>query len=381
MGADESAPPAPRVDERDVMFARAARRPGTPAYQDYYARHPERREADDRLRALPDLLKPGGRHYDAAVCRDAARWFGAIDDIGPDAAVVARVAARLRGIADVTAAVSEELRRLGAYAVGCARVDSRFVYSHKGRFDEDYGRPIDLPHPHAIVFLVEMDAGEMAHAPAAPVIRESARQYWRAAVLAHTAEAALREAGFDAKAHYDAHYDVILPPLAVAAGLGEMGRHNILVADRAGTRVRIGAVTTNAPVTPASPVSLGVEAFCQGCLKCATSCPSRALSEGPRTDVRGVAPWPTHVERCYGYWRHTGTDCGVCMAVCPFSHPDTPLHRFVRAALRMAPALAPVALWFDDRLYGRTWVERQRRLQPSTAAPQEPPGEPRGRGA
>ena len=44
-------------------------------------------------------------------------------------------------------------------------------------------------------------------------------------------------AGHDAKPHYDAHYDVILPPLAVHAGLGELGRNNILVADRFGSRV------------------------------------------------------------------------------------------------------------------------------------------------
>jgi hypothetical protein len=34
------ATPSERVDERDTMFARAARRPGTAAYEDYYARRP-----------------------------------------------------------------------------------------------------------------------------------------------------------------------------------------------------------------------------------------------------------------------------------------------------------------------------------------------------
>jgi len=180
-------------------------------------------------------------------------------------------------------------------------------------------------------------------------------------VMALTLEEALKAAGFGAKAHYDAHYDVILPPLAVGAGLGEMGRHNLLVADRAGTRVRIGAVTTDAPVRPGRPVSLGVDAFCRVCRKCAAACPSRALSEGEKVLVRGVPMWPTHVERCYGYWRTVGTDCGICMAVCPFSHPDAPLHRMVRAALRRAPWLAPLALRCDDWLYGRTWAERQQR--------------------
>jgi epoxyqueuosine reductase QueG len=211
------------------------------------------------------------------------------------------------------------------------------------------------------VFLVEMDAAAMRHAPAAPVIAESARQYLRAAHLALTLAAALRVAGIDAKAHYDARYDVMLPPLAVAAGLGEMGRHNLLVADRAGTRVRIGAVTLDAELKVDRPVSLGVAAFCRHCRKCAADCPSRALSGGDPDVARGVPLWPTHAERCYGYWRAVGTDCGICMAVCPFSHPDTWLHRMVRAALRRAPWLARTALWWDNRLYGRTWDDRRRR--------------------
>jgi ferredoxin len=349
------------VDERDVMFARMARAPGTAAYDDYYARHPERRAVDDQLRGRPPLLSPGGSHYDASICGQAGEYFRAIDTFVPDAREVDDWAARLRACSDPGAAIRRELRARGALAAGVAALDERFVYTHKGRFDAEYGQPIQLRHPTAIVFLVEMDAGAMRHAPAAPVIAESARQYLRAAHLALTLAAALRAAGVDAKAHYDAHYDVILPPLAVAAGLGEMGRHNLLVADRAGTRVRIGAVTTDLVVRPDQPVSLGVARFCRACRKCAANCPSHALSDGEPDTSRRVPLWPTHVERCYGYWRAVGTDCGVCMAVCPFSHPDTPLHRAVRAALRRAPWLARFALWWDDRLYGRSWEARRRR--------------------
>ena len=55
------------------------------------------------------------------------------------------------------------------------------------------------------------------------------------------------------------------------------------------------------------------------CRKCAESCPSNALSTGDKEAVRGVAKWPTNAERCYGYWRAMGTDCAICMSVCPFS--------------------------------------------------------------
>ena len=352
------------------MFARMARTAGTAAYNEYYGRHPERRAADDHLRTRPALLTPGGSHYDEAICGDAAASFRAIDAFVPDTRDVEVWASQLRSAVDLSRSLCEGLVQRGAYAAGIAALDQRFVYTHKGRFDADYGHPVQLPHAIAIVFLVEMDFGAMQHAPGAPVIAESARQYLRAAQLSLTLAAALRAAGFEAKAHYAAHYDVILPPLAVAAGLGEMGRHNILVADRAGTRVRIGAVTTDARLRASRLVSLGVERFCRICKKCATNCPSHALSDGDLTMTDGIPLWPTNAGRCYGYWRTVGTDCGICMAVCPFSHPDTPLHRVVRYALRRAPWLARVARWFDDRLYGRTWADRQRRqLRPGALSP------------
>jgi reductive dehalogenase len=175
------------------------------------------------------------------------------------------------------------------------------------------------------------------------------------------AAAAIRAAGHDARPHYDAHYDVILPPLAVRAGLGELGRNNILVADRYGSRVRIGAVTTDMAIAPGRPVDLGVAPFCEICKKCAENCPSRALSTGEREDVLAVRKWPTDVKRCYGYWRRSGTDCGICMAVCPFSHRDTPFHNLIRRVVRLHPMLARMALFGDDLWYGRKWTARRSR--------------------
>jgi reductive dehalogenase len=247
------------------------------------------------------------------------------------------------------------VRALGAVAVGCAPVDQDFVYTHKGRHDADYGRGVHLDHPSAIVFLVEMDFDAMRRAPQAETIRESARQYHRGAVVSKTVAAVLEASGFAAKSHHDAHYDVILPPLAVRAGLGELGRNNILIADRHGSRVRIGAVTTTMPLEHDAPVDLGADHFCAGCRKCAESCPSHALSLGDKEHVRGVFKWPTNVERCYAYWRSVGTDCGICMAVCPFSHRDNAFHGLVRGMVRRAPWTHRAALWFDDRVYGRRW--------------------------
>ena len=345
--------PGGRVDERDTMFARMSRREGTPAYEEYYARRPERRAGDDRLRAMTPLMSPGGLHYDERICGEAGAWFDAIDAIVPDAVQVEAMAGRIRNGANPSAPLKAAALELGAVAAGCTNLDPAFVYTHKGRFDEDYGRPVTLTHGWALVFLVEMDHGAMARAPGAEAIRESARQYYRAAVAAKTLAAAIAAAGWSARAHYDAHYDVILPPLAVSAGLGELGRNNILIAHRFGSRVRIGAVTTDLPLVPGKARSLGAEAFCGICMKCADACPSGALSRGDRVSVRGVLKWPTDDVRCYRYWRAIGTDCGVCMAVCPFSHRDTAFHNAVRWAVRHLPRAHRALLFMDDLVYGR----------------------------
>jgi reductive dehalogenase len=345
-----------RFDERDTMFARMARREATPQYEDYYSRRPELKKGDDRIRSMPGLCQPGGRYYHPEISARADQYFEDIYDIVPDASVVAEWKAKIDASSNSTTTVKEMVLALGAVAVGCTGVDEEFIYTHKGRLDEDYGHEIQLDHPSVIVLLVEMDFHEMQRAPRAETIRESARQYYRGAYISKTVTAVLEACGYMAKSHHDAHYDVILPALAVKAGLGELGRNNILIADRYGSRVRIAGVTTDLPLEHEQPIDLGADHFCTICKKCAENCPSRALSLSEKEDVRGVMKWPTHVERCYSYWRAVGTDCGICMAVCPFSHKNNGFHNLVRWMVRLGRWTHRPALFFDDLIYGRNWT-------------------------
>ena len=57
-------PTANRVDERDVIFSRAEYISGSDKHKTYYASRPELLAVDNKLRALPELLGPGGRLYD-----------------------------------------------------------------------------------------------------------------------------------------------------------------------------------------------------------------------------------------------------------------------------------------------------------------------------
>jgi len=343
-----------RVDERDVIFAREEYRPGTEKYRQYYQQHPERKALDDELRALPELLAPGGRFYDPRDSAEIDRIFSVIEDLTTS---VDGPTAEGRQPADprrMTATIKTLVRRLGADDVGIAQLNPQFVYAHVGRGPEPWGAPIELHHRLAVVFTVEMDFTAVAQAPRLPITREAAHQYLKAAQISVALASHIRTLGYPARAHIaGSNYQIMLPPVAHDAGLGELGRMGYLISPRLGGRIRLGGVTTDLPLVPGRPIAFGVQDFCERCRKCAINCPSGAIPSGPRSTVRGVEKWPLDIEQCLRYWRLVGTDCGLCMRVCPFSHPGTLVHRLVRAGVRHSPIARRISIAGDDLLYGR----------------------------
>jgi ferredoxin len=79
-----------------------------------------------------------------------------------------------------------------------------------------------------------------------------------------------------------------------------------------------------------------------------------AIPRGERTPMeRGALRWVIDSESCFRSWWVTGTDCGTCMRVCPYSHPDTAVHAPVRWATRRAGAARRALLAADDLFHGR----------------------------
>jgi epoxyqueuosine reductase QueG len=104
---------------------------------------------------------------------------------------------------------------------------------------------------------------------------------------------------------------------------------------------------------PDKPISFGVQAFCDKCLKCAKNCPSGAIPKEGKTWIRGAEKWPLNIEKCLHYWRKAGTDCGLCMKVCPYSHPPTITHNVVRKGIQSSSFARTLSIWGDDLFYGR----------------------------
>lgn len=144
-------------------------------------------------------------------------------------------------------------------------------------------------------------------------------------------------------------------PVAVDAGLGELGRNGLLITPEFGPRVRITGVITDMPLAQDQPIDMGVWQFCQVCKKCAEKCPSGALQTGEptshkvyNTTAAGVLKWPVDGVKCLQYWNSVGTICGDCIRNCPFNKPATGIHRL---AQKLAPAMGSVWVKMDD-LFG-----------------------------
>ena len=256
--------------------------------------------------------------------------------------------------------IESAARFFGADMVGIAVLENSFIYTHAGHESGAAavraGTPVELSHRYAVVVAVEMDYRLIASSPSFIDAAEVGRGYLRAGFTAVTLAAYIRELGWPARAHTVRDEQVLHVPLAVLAGLGELGRNGFLVTAKYGPRVRLATVTTDLPLTPAGPVDIGVSRFCQACLKCARCCPSQSIPAGEREWVGGVLKWPVDGDSCLAFWESAPDrwcNCNNCIKVCPWNKPDTWWHRAAAGAARRWPALAGPLVWLDDRLYGR----------------------------
>lgn len=111
--------------------------------------------------------------------------------------------------------------------------------------------------------------------------------------------------------------------VATRAGIGWVGKSNLLVTKRYGSAVRLASVLTDAPLTVAEPVD---EAKCGACTICSDACPAGALSGKLwSATVRMEEILDTSkcskmaVERSVRGFGVPIKLCGKCMAVCPYT--------------------------------------------------------------
>ncbi len=357
---------AKRFDERKQVFARERSiRPGSEQYEAFYRSHPELEQMDSERRKAGGLLgapgaidRPGERPNIAAMgaAFEIPPHFGKQKNHSPAVLLNEQdrpnlspeeAARRVKGFA----------RQLGAGAVGITRINPLWVYSHRGEIFyenwEQWGQEISVEHGYAVVFAVEMDWTMVSTAPHTPSVAESALSYSKGSWMSTQLAAYIAKLGYAATANHSRHYDLLMTPAAVDAGLGELGRFGYLITRELGPRVRIFAVTTDLPMECDRAVDIGVEDFCRFCKKCAHCCPSVSIPDGQQQEVNGSLRWKLNAESCFGYWAKAGTDCNVCMRVCPWSHPRTFPHRVIISLVLRNKWARRLFSLMDDLFYGK----------------------------
>jgi len=250
----------------------------------------------------------------------------------------------------------------GASLVGICEVNEQWLYSHWGDHNSkltkagEPGDPLELPKnmKYCVVIATEMDYADMEKSPA--IANSTDLGYSEMAFVAASLADFIRNLGYHAiPSGNDTGLTV---PLAIDAGLGELGRNGMLITEEFGPRVRLCKVFTEFPLIPDKPVDLGLQHFCDVCKKCAEHCPGAAISKGDLTDKpvnnsnsSGVLKWPVNAHKCYKFWCHNGTWCANCIRTCPWNKPNSLFHKVNRSIIMNAPFLHSFFVWVDD-LFG-----------------------------
>lgn len=228
---------------------------------------------------------------------------------------------------------------LGAHEVGIGIKPEYGLYSYqkppkpKLAKGEIYGREVKNAHKYVIVFAYDQDIRTICMSGNGYDESgfTSRTPYLMCALIAVTLAQYIRNMGYPARAHHFTNYEMAIPPMLIAAGMGEMCRTGECVLHpRLGFRHKAAAVTTDLPMAPDSPIEFGLQDFCTVCKKCAENCPAQSIPFGDQVVHNGYYKWLNDKDKC-AIQRSTNPDgygCGRCIKVCPWnSKEDTWFHQ------------------------------------------------------
>ncbi|MBW1803033.1 MAG: reductive dehalogenase, partial [Deltaproteobacteria bacterium] len=222
--------------------------------------------------------------------------------------------------------------------VGICKLDRRWIYSTS--FDLGSGEYNPQEIPEAFEYAVVMGFGEdyemLKYAPTYIADAETSLGYSRMAITNAYVSKFIKTLGHKAMSCSTNTIGITIP-MAIQAGLGQLGRNGLLITPKFGPAVRISKVLTSLPLIPDRPIDFGVREFCTVCEICADKCPGGAIMHGERTtearnesNSPGVLKWPIDAEKCMGQWSRIRKPCTVCISVCPFNKPDSRFHAMVK---------------------------------------------------
>ncbi len=228
--------------------------------------------------------------------------------------------------AEMTVEIKRVAKAFGADLVGVTGFDERWVYTHKYSAKTKSAKPVDLPEGlnNVIVIATSMDHDLIQTVPSALSGTATGLGYARDTVTVLSLGQYIRNLGY--RAVESLNDTALAVPYAIQAGLGEYGRHGILITKEFGPRIRLGKIFTDLPLDHDAPRTFGVKKFCDQCQRCSNACPAKAIPFGEpstrvhnRSNLVGVRKWSVDAEKCFGFWVGQNSDCSICIRVCPYN--------------------------------------------------------------
>jgi len=217
---------------------------------------------------------------------------------------------------EISTSIKRAAKLFGASLVGICKLNRKWLYAN-----------IDIPKKfeNAIVMAIEMDADGIVTSPTVPAAAATGTGYSKMAFVLACLGEFIRNLGYEA---IQCGNDTALSiPLAIDAGLGELGRNGLLITPQYGPRVRLCKIFTDLPLESDKPIEFGVKASCKKCKLCAEHCEVGAISmeDEPSFEVTcrsnnpGALKWYVDAELCYQFWCENRADCSTCIKVCPYN--------------------------------------------------------------
>jgi reductive dehalogenase len=236
---------------------------------------------------------------------------------------------------------------LKADIMGTCKVPASAYYSH-----DKLGNLIDVQYENAIIIVMRKELKAVRASTGHDWIGDpiSFQAYQHLGMVAETLANYIRRLGWEASPQYGPsfvnRYSVLLPPLLLSAGIGEVSRAGIILNPYLGLAYKAAAVLTDMPILPDQPVDFGLQRFCQDCKICAKACPSKAISLGDKVMYNGYETWKLDTKRCasFNFTNKKGTMCNTCVKSCPWSNPSTWPHNLVRSMVTNLPLTQKLAI-------------------------------------
>ena len=198
--------------------------------------------------------------------------------------------------------------------IGIARMDPLYVF-------EGY----TVEHPWVIILALAHDYERLREVPSDETngvgVCDVGDQYARGTRSSYALANWIRSQGYHAAPDPgpSAGALLLIPP-AIAAGLGELGKHGSMISPRFGSGVRLAGVSTDMPLVPTEPRRFGADEFCATCQICTHACPPGAITPQKQM-VRGVERWYVDFDKCIPFFAEAAS-CGICIAECPWTRPS-----------------------------------------------------------